>query len=287
LRPGPESGNLVAKSGVVTVRATVGRGLRGAFSSESAKARSARRRPQTGRASCDLRGSLLDRRAGEPRNDRRFCRRQLRLRNGTPLSIRLAPIARYLASSLDSNCAAGSDSRLAGSGLGSATAAAATLPLHLPQRPFCASLPVGPGLGTAESRWARPMRTAQLRQHLVGRPPLPGGHPAHGAPPLTRRTALIPLAEECPAVPGRTNSYPGMPVVQNPTGSRRAEKTGHGGPPHPPIFTPSFCLVAFGIFLGFRLLVPFREVEAKSLTGSAHCPGLARPLLASGGIILL
>jgi hypothetical protein len=105
----------------------------GAFS--SAKARSARRRPQTGRASCDLqvRGSLLDHRAGrEPRDDRRFCRRhwQLRLRNGTPRSIRLSgrganravPPSRSIQTALPAR----PDSRLPGSlsGLGSATAAA-------------------------------------------------------------------------------------------------------------------------------------------------------------------
>jgi hypothetical protein len=173
--------------GVVTVRVTarVGRGLKGAFSSESAKARSARRRPQTGRASCDLRGSLLDRRAGEPRNDRRFCRRQLRLRNGTPLSIRLAPIARYLASSIQTAPPARTRAW--------PVVGWARLQLR-PPRCHCIFLS---GLFALRCQWARawaplshggPMRTAQLRQHLLGRPPLPGGHPAHGAPPLTRRT---------------------------------------------------------------------------------------------------
>ena len=49
-----------------------------------------RKKPQ---ASCGLRDSLLDGRAGEPRDDRRFRRRRTRLRIGTPHAIWLAPVA--------------------------------------------------------------------------------------------------------------------------------------------------------------------------------------------------
>ena len=86
VQPLRECCNLVAENGVVGLQESV-------LLDERPDLRDDVLRLALGQASCGLRDSLLDRRAGEPRDDRRFRRRRTRLRIGTPHAIWLAPVA--------------------------------------------------------------------------------------------------------------------------------------------------------------------------------------------------
>ena len=127
----------------------------------------------------------------------------------------------------------GLDSRLAGSGLGAATAAA-TLPLHLPFLRF-----VGAGS----------VQTAQL-PHLFGRPPLEDIR--RGAP--LRRRGERGYHPKNAAWPHQFRSGDGA-KPQSP-----ARKTGLLEPitsAHSVQFCTIFCLILFRFFCIFRFLVPF------------------------------